>query len=146
MSKKSITRRDFVSLSTTSALTATMSPALTQLANAAENPKGKSAKKYNVLFLLTDQERYIPASDMPVGYSLPAHERLAREGVEFENHQIASNVCTPSRAVIYTGQHIQNNGMFDNCDFPWTDDLSTEIDTLGDMLRREGYYTAYKGK
>ena len=146
MSKKSITRRDFVSLSTTSALTATMSPALAQLANAAGDSKGKSSKKYNVLFLLTDQERYIPASDMPVGYSLPAHERLAREGVEFENHQIASNVCTPSRAVIYTGQHIQNNGMFDNCDFPWTDDLSTEIDTLGDMLRREGYYTAYKGK
>ena len=146
MSKKGFTRRDFVALSTTSALSASISPALAQLANAGEASKGNTSKKYNVLFLLTDQERYMPASDMPAGYSLPAHERLAREGVEFENHQIASNVCTPSRAVIYTGQHIQNNGMFDNCDFPWTDDLSKDMDTLGDMLRREGYYTAYKGK
>ena len=146
MSKKSFTRRDFIALSTTSALSATMPPALAKVANAGDATKGNTSKKYNVLFLLTDQERYIPASEMPVGYSLPAHERLAREGVEFENHQIASNVCTPSRAVIYTGQHIQNNGMFDNCDFPWTDDLSKDIDTLGDMLRREGYYTAYKGK
>ena len=96
--------------------------------------------------LVTDQERYMAQKDMPAGYNLPAHQRLAREGVVFENHQIASNVCTPSRAVIYTGQHIQNNGMFDNTNFPWSNDLSTEIDTLGDMLRREGYYTAYKGK
>lgn len=146
MSKNGFTRRDFVALSTASALTSSMSPAFASLANAQETSKAATGKKLNVLFLLTDQERYMPASDLPDGYSLPAHERLSREGVEFENHHIASNVCTPSRAVIYTGQHIQNNGMFDNCDFPWTDDLSTNIDTLGDMLRREGYYTAYKGK
>ena len=146
MSKTSFTRRDFIALSTTSALSAAVPPALAKVANAGEDKQDNVSKRYNVLFLLTDQERYIPPSKMPHGYSLPAHERLAREGVDFENHQIASNVCTPSRAVIYTGQHIQNNGMFDNCDFPWTDDLSKDIDTLGDMLRREGYYTAYKGK
>jgi arylsulfatase len=81
-----------------------------------------------------------------MGFRLPGHERLAKKGVVFENHQVASCVCTPSRAVIYTGQHIQNNGMFDNTNFPWSNDLSTEMDTIGDMLRREGYYTAYKGK
>lgn len=143
MRKKGFTRRDFMAMSATSALSASLSSVSS---NAAEPPEPDTSKKYNVLFLLTDQERYIPTSEMPDGYSLPAHERLAREGVEFQNHQIASNVCTPSRAVIYTGQHIQNNGMFDNCDFPWTDDLSKDMDTLGDMLRREGYYTAYKGK
>jgi arylsulfatase A-like enzyme len=36
--------------------------------------------------------------------------------------------------------------MFDNTNFPWTQSLSTEIRTLGDMLRDAGYYTAYKGK
>ena len=143
MRKKGFTRRDFMAMSATSALSASLSSVSS---NAAKPPEPDTSKKYNVLFLLTDQERYIPTSEMPDGYSLPAHERLAREGVEFQNHQIASNVCTPSRAVIYTGQHIQNNGMFDNCDFPWTDDLSKDMDTLGDMLRREGYYTAYKGK
>jgi arylsulfatase len=36
--------------------------------------------------------------------------------------------------------------MFDNTNFPWAGDLSTEIDTIGDLLRKQNYYTAYKGK
>ena len=103
-------------------------------------------RRYNILLIVTDQERYMPASELPAGYRLPGHEKLAARGTVFENHQIASCVCTPSRSVIYTGQHIQNNGMFDNTNFPWSNDLSTDIPTVGDMLRRQGYYTAYKGK
>jgi arylsulfatase A-like enzyme len=38
--------------------------------------------------------------------SLPAHERLAKRGTTFLNHRINSCVCTPSRSVLYTGQHI----------------------------------------
>jgi len=48
--------------------------------------------------------------------------------------------------VLYTGQHIQHTRMFDNTNFPWIDSMSTEIPTLGDMLRAAGYYSAYKGK
>jgi hypothetical protein len=33
--------------------------------------------------------------------------------------------------------------MFDNTNFPWANDLSTDIPTVGDMLRSQGYYTAY---
>jgi len=62
------------------------------------------------------------------------------------NHRINSCVCTPSRSVIYTGRHIQQTGMFDNTNFPWITSMSTELSTLGDMLRAAGYYTAYKGK
>ncbi len=88
----------------------------------------------------------MPPDRLPTGYQLPGHEKLASRGVVFENHQIASCVCTPSRSVIYTGQHIQNNGMFDNTNFPWSEDLSRDIPTLGDLLQDLGYYTAYKGK
>jgi len=49
---------------------------------------------------------------------LPAHERLTRTGIVFENHQINSCVCTSSRSVLYTGQHIQQTKMFDNTNFP----------------------------
>ena len=80
---------------------------------------------------------------MDIGY---LQEKLASKGVVFENHQVASCVCTPSRAVLYTGQHIQKNRMFDNTNFPWASDLSTDFSTIGDMLRDLGYYTAYKGK
>lgn len=101
---------------------------------------------YNILFILTDQERFFRPGELPVGFSLPAHERLSRQGTTFLNHRINSCVCTPSRSVIYTGQHIQQTRMFDNTNFPWIDSLSTEIPTLGDMMRQAGYYSAYKGK
>ena len=101
---------------------------------------------YNILFLLTDQERYFRPGELPKDYRLPAHERLARKGIVFENHRINSCVCTPSRSVLYTGQHIQQTKMFDNTNFPWIASMSTDVPTIGDMLREAGYYTAYKGK
>ncbi len=108
--------------------------------------QGPSGKPYNILFILTDQERYFRPGEFPSGYSLPGRERLAREGVTFANHQIASCVCTSSRSVIYTGQHMPNTGLFDNMGFPWQPSLSTEIPTVGDRMRSLGYYSAYLGK
>jgi len=101
---------------------------------------------YNILFILTDQERFFRPGELPVGYSLPAHERLMKHGTTFLNHRISSAVCTPSRSVIYAGQHIQHTRMFDNTNFPWISSMSTELPTVGHMLRNAGYYTAYKGK
>ena len=136
-----ISRRDFIKVTGSAALTAATGLGLTGSRAIAQD-----ANQYNILMIVTDQERYMPPNQLPTGYQLPGHERLATRGVVFENHHIASCVCTPSRSVIYTGQHIQNNGMFDNTNFPWSDDLSRDIPTLGDLLQDLGYYTAYKGK
>lgn len=102
--------------------------------------------RYNILFVLTDQERFFRPGELPEGYALPAHARLAKRGTTFVNHRINSCVCTPSRSVLYTGQHIQHTKMFDNTNFPWITSLSPEMHTVGDLLRDAGYYTAYKGK
>jgi arylsulfatase A-like enzyme len=120
-------------------------PTLAQ-AQAESKPKKPHNGPYNILMIVTDQEHHMSPADLPAGYQLPGHERLTKNGIVFENHQVASCVCTPSRAVMYTGLHIQNNGMFDNTNFPWSGSLSTDIDTVGDLLRKQGYYTAYKGK
>jgi len=101
---------------------------------------------YNILFILTDQERFFRPGELPKDYHLPAHERLTKKGIVFENHQVNSCVCTPSRSVLYTGRHIQHTKMFDNTNFPWISSMATDIPTLGHMLRAAGYYTAYKGK
>jgi len=101
---------------------------------------------YNILFILTDQERLFRPGELPADYRLPAHEQLIKRGTLFENHYINSCVCTPSRSVLYTGQHIQHTRMFDNTNFPWISSLSTDIPTIGHLLRDVGYYTAYKGK
>lgn len=101
---------------------------------------------FNILFILTDQERFFRPDELPIGYELPAHERLMKQGTTFVNHRINSCVCTSSRSVLYTGQHIQHTKMFDNTNFPWIDSMSTNLPTLGDLMRSAGYYTAYKGK
>ena len=108
--------------------------------------RGTATGPYNILFILVDQERFFRPGELPAGFSLPAHERLTKAGTTFVNHRINSCVCTSSRSVIYTGQHIQQTKMFDNTNFPWIQSMSTEIPTTGDMLRDAGYYTAYKGK
>src|SRR5262245_16991279 len=115
-------------------------------ASAAPTATARTGGPYNILFILTDQERYFRPGELPKDYRLPAHERLAKKGIVFENHRINSCVCTPSRSVLYTGQHIQHTKMFDNTNFPWITSMSTDLPTIGDMLRAAGYYTAYKGK
>src|SRR5262252_1023899 len=122
--------------------------AATPAAGATPTRDGSKAANgpYNILLILTDQERFFRPGELPKDYRLPAYERLARKGIVFENHQINSCVCTPSRSVVYTGRHIQQTKMFDNTNFPWISSMSTDLPTVGDMLREAGYYTAYKGK
>ena len=87
-----------------------------------------NAKRYNVLFIMTDQERYLPGL-LGQGH-WPGRDRLAKMGTTFENHQVNSMVRTPSRSVIFTGQHIRHTRMFDNTDFPWIENLSYDIRPL----------------
>lgn len=104
---------------------------------------GSNDGGYNILFILTDQEQYM-------GYtwplSLPGRERLRNAGTFFENHHIAADMCSASRAVIYTGLHQPQNGIFDNAGVPYMKSLDAKLPTIGKILRKLGYYTAYKGK
>jgi arylsulfatase A-like enzyme len=104
---------------------------------------GSNDGGYNVLFVLTDQEHYMgPGWPIP----LPGHERLRRTGTYFENHQICADMCSASRATIYTGLHMPHNGIFDNAGVPYMKSLDAKLPTIGKILRKMGYYTAYKGK
>jgi arylsulfatase A-like enzyme len=94
-------------------------------------------RAYNVLFILTDQERCFRSGELPRDYVLPAHERLATAGIWFESHQVNSCVCTPSRSVLYTGRHIQQTKMFDNTNFPWISSMSTDIPRCRRWFRRD---------
>ncbi|QVL30710.1 sulfatase-like hydrolase/transferase [Telmatocola sphagniphila] len=141
-----VSRREFNSL------TAGTSAAMlfgTAAARAELEAKGTAAfsegkNGLNILFLFTDQERFFPK--WPRGMSLPAHERLQKTGTTFTNHYTSACMCTPSRSVLMTGLQTADNKMFDNCDTPWQNSLSPTVPTIGHMLRKAGYYTAYKGK
>jgi len=107
-------------------------------------PGGTIPSGHNILFVFTDQERYFPR--WPRGLDLPGHERLEATGIRFEQHHIGATMCTSSRAIMMTGLQTAVNGMSENLDVPWVADLSTDVPTLGHMLRGAGYYAAYKGK
>ena len=104
----------------------------------------KEAQGFNIVFVFTDQERY--HKGWPKNLSLPGHERLAKTGTTFHNHLCPAVMCTSSRAVLMTGLQTRDSGMFENVDTPWVKSLSPKIPTIGHMLRKAGYYTAYKGK
>jgi arylsulfatase len=141
-----MTRRELLRTLGTGAVTAALSSNPDLQAAAPQAKPGIAPRHYNILFFLTDQERYFRQGELPQEFHLPAHERLIKSGVVFENHNINSCVCTPSRSVLYTGRHIQQTRMFDNTNFPWIESMSPEIKTVGHLLREAGYYTAYKGK
>ncbi|HEX8621471.1 MAG TPA: sulfatase-like hydrolase/transferase [Allosphingosinicella sp.] len=89
----------------------------------------------------------------PYAKFFPGLARLRDNAVVLRNHTIAASACTPSRAVIYTGQYgtrtgvTQTDGLFKNGDspnFPWLE--AGGIPTLGTWLRAAGYTTHYFGK
>ena len=104
----------------------------------------KKKDRYNILFILTDQER--ENTWIPDYMKLPGRELLKSKGLEFKNHYTHTSPCSPSRASIFTGKHIHQHGVTENSSSPKNTQLSFEELTIGKILRREGYYTAYKGK
>lgn len=105
---------------------------------------GQNGQRPNLLFIFTDQERFSRTLHQDLG--LAGHQRLMNGGTTFENHYCPAVMCTSSRAVLLTGLQTADNGMFENTDMPYVKPLSTGTPTIGTMLRRHGYYTAYKGK
>ena len=140
-------RRDFLTAAglTIAEMNLVWSSAMAQQTQATAPARLKGSKRTpNILLIVNDQERYFDR--LPPTYRLPAKERLLELGTEFTDQQISSCVCTSSRSNIYTGQHIQQTRMFDNLNFPWVENLSTAIPTIGHMMRELGYYSAYQGK
>ncbi|MBR2819691.1 MAG: sulfatase-like hydrolase/transferase [Reyranella sp.] len=140
------TRRAFLKASAGAATASLLAAGHVDIAQAQSGSPAvtQSRGPHNILFVFTDQERF--QSRWPQGLSLPGHERLERTGVTFTNHQCPATMCTSSRSVIVTGLQTATNGMYENLDVPWMRDLPTSHPTIGHMLRKAGYYTAYKGK
>lgn len=109
---------------------------------AARRPSGD--RKLNILLIVTDQERAF--ADLPQVLHLPGHEALVEQGVTLGNYHVNTTPCSPSRSVMFIGRHTQHTRVTANLGLPPFRELSSDLPTLGHMLRGQGYYTAYKGK
>lgn len=66
----------------------------------------KANEKPNILFVLTDDQRFdmLGCAANPI-IKTPNLDRLAREGVRFENAFVTTPICAASRASIFTGTY-----------------------------------------
>ena len=101
-----------------------------------------SGDRPNVLLIMTDQQ---PVSTIGCyGNSVvktPAQDRLAREGMRFDNFYIAAFACTPSRATYLTGRYSHNHGVVIN-----DVELDDALPSIGNVFRDAGYQTTWIGK
>ncbi|MBI2857892.1 MAG: sulfatase-like hydrolase/transferase, partial [Chloroflexi bacterium] len=107
-------------------------------------PHDQSRARPNILLILSDEERQ--RRWIPKGLTMPHRQRLIDEGLEFTRFYAHSIPCSPSRASLITGRYLPQHGVTDNVGYPWQQELDPSIPTLGHLLRRAGYYTAYIGK
>ncbi|WP_422083602.1 sulfatase-like hydrolase/transferase [Ulvibacterium sp.] len=95
------------------------------------------------MLVLSDQHSY----DMLGAYGndqviTPNLDQFAKEGIRFNNAISNQPVCTPFRGIIMSGMHPLKNGAFVN-DTPL---LPNKSKLLGQILKENGYQTAYIGK
>lgn len=108
---------------------------------ASSNQPGKDTRP-NIIFVMTDDHAK-QAMSAYGGQLLqtPNLDRIANEGIRFDQSFVTNAICGPSRAVALTGKHSHINGVRDNRD---TFDGSQE--TFPKLLQKAGYFTALIGK
>ena len=98
----------------------------------------------NILLIVSDEERRNDWLDGVV--DLPAHQRLRRDGLDFERYYTHSSPCSPSRASLFAGRYLAQHGVVDNVSFPAHVALDPSTATIGGLLRDAGYESGYVGK
>ena len=137
---RKISRRSFIKQTTATVALAGMSSILmTQQA-----PAYLKTKNYNVLLILNDQERAWPY--IPKSIDLPARRYLESISTYFNRSYTSTPICSPARSSVYTGQHVQFTGVWDNTVTPWVPGLYDNVNTIGHLLRNQDYETGYFGK
>ncbi len=106
--------------------------------------KEKSPKMPNVIFLLTDDQRWDSLGCMgnPIAKT-PNIDRLASNGVIFDNNFVTTSICASSRASIFSGQYMRRHKIYDfSTDFS----PSALSQTYPIIMRDAGYRIGFIGK
>ncbi|MBT3202100.1 MAG: sulfatase [Phycisphaerales bacterium] len=101
-----------------------------------------AAKRPNVVFILTDDQRWDMMSCAGHPFlKTPNLDRIAAEGALFENMFVTTSLCSPSRASFLSGLYAHTHGVVNNfTDYP------SQMPSFPMRLQKEGYETAYIGK
>lgn len=102
----------------------------------------------NILFIMSDDHACNAISAyggrLAKVAPTPNIDRIGREGIRLDQCFVTNSICTPSRAVILSGQHSHINTVRTlNDAFPGPD---SDTPNVANILRRSGYETALIGK
>jgi len=123
--------------------TLTGAATLTSLASCGNAKKSETQKKFNIVYIMTDDHTAQMMSCYDKRYiETPNLDRIAEDGVRFTNSFVANSLSGPSRACMLTGKHSCANKFYDNstCLFDSTQQ------TFPKLLQKAGYQTAIIGK
>ena len=98
-------------------------------------------KKKQVIFLMTDTTRKDMLGCYNPNMHTPNLDRLAAEGIRYENAYTCQPVCGPARSAIFTGTFPHTNGMVTN-----SIALGDNVKTIGQRLSDHGIDCGYIGK
>lgn len=105
----------------------------------------KTQKKPNIIFIMSDdhttQAFGIYGSRLAGLDPTPNLDKIAEEGMIFDNCFVNNSICVPSRAAIITGQRAQTNGVID-----LEGHIDPERQYLPKEMKKLGYHTAIVGK
>lgn len=138
-------RRDFCHTAAMSGLAAALWP----LVGCAEDrtTAGAGKRPPNVIYILADDLGYGDLSIMgQKKLRTPNIDRIGREGLVFSDHYSGNTVCSPSRAVLMTGQHPGHAQCRSNRDSGTYRSLDPKMVTLPRLFKNAGYATGAFGK
>ena len=110
-------------------------------------------RKPNIIIIYTDDMGIGDLSCYGGSYQTPNIDKMASEGIRFEQYYSASPICSPSRVGILTGQeparhqitsYLQTKKGNRACE--QADYLAANAPSMAKMLKQAGYKTAHFGK
>ncbi|MCA9079940.1 MAG: arylsulfatase [Planctomycetaceae bacterium] len=106
-----------------------------------------AAERPNVIYILADDLGYGDLSCYgQQKFQTPHIDRLAKEGMRFTAHYSGNTVCSPSRAVLMTGQHSGHCYIRGNLGGEQGAELDPQMTVLPEVFRAAGYATGAFGK
>ena len=101
----------------------------------------------NILIILADDAGYSDFGFMGSDeIKTPNLDKLASDGVRFNNAYVSASVCSPSRAGLLTGMYQQRFGHECNLDSDVNNSFDPNQITIAEALKTKGYRTGLIGK